>query len=202
MGFSVCHWVKKDQRSNSSPLLVLSLLLLPSLRLRLMLMPLFSMELMDMVVMLLLLTPMDMLHMLNTPMLLDMLVPMVLTLMLELMVPTTLARGLLMLSPRLMLSMVPMDTLHMVLLLMPILDTVLMVDTHTLMVHIPPMVLIPTTDKKENLFQSSKNNHNCIKKTTARQKAVRLSSRSSSQPVSTFQCSSSVSCRDIVRMLT
>merc|ERR1711935_931148 len=110
--------------------------------------------------------------MLDTPMLLDMLVPMVLTLMLELMVPTTLARGLLMLSPRLMLSMVSMDTLHMVLLLMPTLDTVLMVDTHTLMVHIPPMVLILTMDKKENLLHSSKNNHNHLKKTTARQKAV------------------------------
>merc|ERR1712123_394737 len=119
-----------------------------------------------------LLPPMDKLHMLDTPMLLDMLVPMVLTHMLEFMVPTTLARGLLMLSPRLMLSMVPMDTLHMVLLLMPILDTVLMVDTHTLMVHIPPMVLIPTMDKKETHLHSSKNNHNRIKKTTARRKAV------------------------------
>merc|ERR1712021_300535 len=145
-------------------------LLMPSLRPRLML--LSSTELMDMLDMLIPLTPMDMLRMLDTPMLLDMLVPMVLILMPELMVPTTLARGLLMLSPRLMLSMVPMDTLHMVLLLMPILDTVLMVDTHTLMVHIPPMVLIPTMHKKENLLHSSMNNHNCIKKTTARQKAV------------------------------
>merc|ERR1712123_156659 len=59
-----------------------------------------------------------------------MLVPMVLTLMLEHMVPTTLARDLLMLSPRLMLmpTMVPMDTLHMVLLLIPILDTVDILD--------------------------------------------------------------------------
>merc|ERR1712128_240270 len=60
---------------------------------------------------------------------LDMLVmlePMVLTLTLEDMAAVTLARGLLMLSLRLMLmpTMVPMDTLHMVLLLMPILDTV------------------------------------------------------------------------------
>merc|ERR1711935_710119 len=77
--------------------------------------------------------------------------------MLELMVPTTLARGLLMLSPRLMLSMVPMDTL-------------LMVDTHTLMVHIPPMVLIPTMDEKENYLHTSKNNLNRMKKTTAKQK--------------------------------
>merc|ERR1711935_1109182 len=121
---------------------------------------------------------------------------MVLTLMLELMVPTTLAKGLLMpsLRPRLMLlsstelmdmldmliPLTPMDMLrmldtpmlldmlvHMVLLLMPILDTVLMVDTHTLMVHIPPMVLIPTMDKKENHLHSSKNNHNRTKKTTA-----------------------------------
>merc|ERR1711935_1201501 len=122
--------------------------------------------------MLLSFTPMDMLQTLDIPMLLDMLVPLVLTLMLELMVPTTLARGLLKLSPRLMLSMVPMDTLHTVLLLMPILDTVLMVDTHTLMVHIPPMVLLPTMDKKENHLHTSKNNHNHIKKTTARQKAV------------------------------
>merc|ERR1740128_1397911 len=53
-----------------------------------------------------------------------------LTLMLEHMVPTTLARDLLRLSPRLMLTptMVPMDTLHMVLLLMPILDTVDILD--------------------------------------------------------------------------
>merc|ERR1711892_860846 len=99
MGFSACHWLKKDQRCNSSLLLVLLLLLLPSLD------------------MLLPLTPMDMLHMLDTPMLLDMLVHMVLILMLELMVPTTLARGLLMLSLRLrlMLSMVPMDILRMLL---------------------------------------------------------------------------------------
>merc|ERR1712106_843660 len=110
--------------------------------------------------------------MLDTPILLDILVPMVLILTLEPMVPTTLARGLLMLSPRLMLSTVPMDTLHMVLLHMPILDTVLMVDTHTLMVHIPPLVLIPTMDEKENHLHSLKNNHNRIKKTTARQKAV------------------------------
>merc|ERR1712123_342359 len=61
---------------------------------------------MDMLGMLLPLTPMDMLPMLDTPMLLDMLVHMV---------PTTLARDLLMLSLklRLMLSMVPMDILHM-----------------------------------------------------------------------------------------
>merc|ERR1711935_913272 len=90
-------------------------LLMLSLRLRLML--LFSMELTDMLDMLLPLTPMDMLHILDTPMLLDMLVHMVLILMLELMVPTTLARGLLMLSlrPRLMLSMVLTDILHILL---------------------------------------------------------------------------------------
>merc|ERR1712021_139395 len=59
-----------------------------------------------------------------------MLEPMVLTLTLEYMVAVTLARGLLMLSPRLMLmpTMVPMDTPHMVLLLMPILDTVDILD--------------------------------------------------------------------------
>merc|ERR1712106_470498 len=76
-------------------------LLMLSLRLML----LFSMELTDMLDMLLPLTLMDMLHMLDTPMLLVMLVLMVLT---------TLARGLLMLSlrQRLMLSMVPMDILH------------------------------------------------------------------------------------------
>merc|ERR1712021_316625 len=114
--------------------------------------------------MLLPLTPMDMLHMLDTPMLLDMLVPMVLTLMLELMVPTTLARGLLMLSLRLrlMLSMVPMDILHMLrpmlmdilLLLMPM-DTLDMPDMlDTLM---PPMVLmVPTLtwDKKKLLISN------------------------------------------------
>merc|ERR1711892_49021 len=75
------------------------------------------MELTDMLDMLLPLTPMDMLHMLDTPMLLDMLV---------LMVPTTLARGLLMLSlrQRLMLSMVPMDILHILLpMLMAMLPT-------------------------------------------------------------------------------
>merc|ERR1711935_262747 len=74
-------------------------------------------------------------------------VPMV---MLVFMVATTLARGLLMLSPRLMLmpTMVPTDTLHMVLPLMPILDTVdildtvHMLDTHTLMVPTLPTVLI------------------------------------------------------------
>merc|ERR1712123_7843 len=102
MGFSACHWLKKDQRCNSSLLLVLLLLLLPSLRLRLMLMLLFSMELMAMV---------------------DMLPP-----ILEYMVAVTLARGLLMLSPRLMLmpTMVPMDTLD-ILDLLDILDTVPMV---------------------------------------------------------------------------
>merc|ERR1712123_551585 len=139
MGFSACHWLKKDQRCNSSLLLVLLLLFLPSLRLRLMLMLLFSMELMDMV---------DMLVMLE---------PMVLTLTLEYMVAVTLARGLLMLSPRLMLmaTMVPMDTLDMVLPLMPtldtvdILDTVHMLVTHTLMEPPLPTVLIPIWDKKE-----------------------------------------------------
>merc|ERR1712123_295595 len=134
-------------------LLMLSLRprLMLSLRPRLML--LSSTELMDMPVMLLPLTPMDMLHMPDTPMLLDMLV---------LMVATTLARGLLKLSLKLMLmlSMVPMDILHMVLRLMPILDTVdildtvHMLDTHTLMVPTPPTVLIPSMDKKETLLDS------------------------------------------------
>merc|ERR1711892_1497292 len=77
-------------------------------------------------------------------------VPMVPILILVVMVATILARGLLMLSLRLMLmpTMVPMDTLHMGPLLMPILytvdilDTVHMLDTHTLMVHTLPTVLI------------------------------------------------------------
>merc|ERR1740128_1153343 len=84
-------------------------------------------------------------------------VPMVPILMLVLMVATTLARGLLMLSLRLMLmpTMVPMDTRHMVLPLMPIrdtvdiLDTVHMLDTHTLMVPTLPTVVIAIWDKNE-----------------------------------------------------
>merc|ERR1712123_183814 len=113
-------------------------LLMLSLRPRLML--LFSMELTDMLDMLLPL-PMDMLHILDTPMLLVMLVPM------EHMVPTTLARGLLMLSLklRLMLSMVPMDILHILLpMLMDTLDMPDMLDT-----LMPPMVLMLITDKKK-----------------------------------------------------
>merc|ERR1712106_855296 len=117
-------------------------------------------------------TPMDMLHMLDTPMLLDMLVPMVLTLMPELMVATTLARGLLKLSLKLMLmpTMVPMDTLHMALLLMhildtvDILDTVHMLDTHTLMGPTLPMVLMPVTDKKDTSIICSMKNHNFTQK--------------------------------------
>merc|ERR1712123_245839 len=99
-------------------------------------------------------------------------VPMVPILMLLLMVATTLARGLLMLSPRLMLTptMVPMDTLHMGLLLMPIrdtvdiLDTVHMLDTPTLMGPTLPMVLMPVTDKKETSILCSMKNHNLVQK--------------------------------------
>merc|ERR1712106_1124199 len=99
-------------------------------------------------------------------------VPMVPILMLVLMVVTTLARGLLMLSPRLMLmpTMVPMDTLHMVLLPMPILDTVdildtvHMLDTHTLMVPPLPTVVIAISDKKEASILCSMNNNNFTQK--------------------------------------
>merc|ERR1712123_145076 len=101
-----------------------------------------------------------------------MLVPMVPILMLVLMVATTLARGLLVLSPRLMLmpTMVPMDTLHMVPPLMPILDTVdildtvHMLDTHTLMVPTLPTVLIAIWDKKEASIPCSMNNNNFTQK--------------------------------------
>merc|ERR1712123_56709 len=90
-------------------------------------------------------------------------------LMLVLMVAATLARGLLMLSLRLMLmpTMVPMDTLHMVLPLMPILhtvdilDTVHMLDTHTLMVHTLPIAIL---DKKEASIPCSMNNNNFTQK--------------------------------------
>merc|ERR1712008_201964 len=108
---------------------------------------------------------------LNTVDILDLLdildtVPMVPILMLVLMAATTLARGLLKLSPRLMLmlTMVPMDTLHMVLLHMPILDTVdildtvHMLDTHTLMEPTLPTVLIPIWDKKEASIPCSMKN--------------------------------------------
>merc|ERR1711892_380789 len=93
-------------------------------------------------------------------------VPMVPILMLVPMVATTLARGLLMLSPRLMLmpTMVPTDTLHMVLPLMPILDTVHMLDTHTLMVSTLPTVLIAILDKKEASIPCSMNNNNFSQK--------------------------------------
>merc|ERR1712128_196684 len=89
-------------------------LLMLSLRLML----LSSMELMDMLDMPLPLTPMDILAML------PLLMPMVPTLMLMAM-DTTLARGLLMLSLRLMLlsSMEPMDMLDMLLPLMPMVPT-------------------------------------------------------------------------------
>merc|ERR1712021_218537 len=95
-------------------------------------------------------------------------VPMVPILMLVLMAATTLARGLLMLSPRLMLTwaMVPMDTLHMVLPLMPtldtvdILDTVHMLVTHTLMEPTLPMVIMPIWDKKEAYIPCSMKNLN------------------------------------------
>merc|ERR1711935_1237036 len=128
--------------------------------------------------------PMDTLHMelllmpiLDTVDILDLLdildtVLMVLTLMLLLMVATTLARGLLMLSQRLMQMpiMVPMDILHMGLLLMPIwdtvdiLDTVHMLDTHTLMVPTLPMVLMPVTDKKETSILCSMKDPNFTQK--------------------------------------
>merc|ERR1712123_533860 len=118
--------------------------------------------------------PMDTLHMvlllmpiLDTVDILDLLdtldtVPMVPILMLVLMVATTLARGLLMLSPRLMLmpTMAPMDTLHMVLPLMPTLDTVDILVTHTLMEPTLPMVLIPIWDKKEASIPCSMKNLN------------------------------------------
>merc|ERR1711935_995163 len=99
-------------------------------------------------------------------------VPMVPILMLVLMVATTLARGLLTLSRRLMLmpTMVPMDTLHMVLLhihildTVDILDTVHMLDTHTLMVPTLPMVLMPITDKKETYIPCSMKNRNFTQK--------------------------------------
>merc|ERR1711935_545741 len=93
-------------------------------------------------------------------------VPMVPTLMLVLMVATTLARGLLMLSPRLMLmpTMVPLDSLPMGLLLMPILDTVHILDTHTLMGPTLPMVLMPVMDKKETSILCSMKNHNFTQK--------------------------------------
>merc|ERR1712021_79209 len=93
-----------------------------------------------------------------------MLVPMVLILMLELMVPTTLARGLLMLSlrQRLMLSMVPMDILHILLpMLMDMLLLLILMDTQdildTLDTLMLPMVLMPmvptlTWDKKKCFF--------------------------------------------------
>merc|ERR1711892_795064 len=82
--------------------------------------------------------------------------------MLELMVPTTLARGLLMLSlrQRLMLSMVPMDILHILLptlmdmlLLLNIMD---MLDTLILPMVLMPMVPTLTSDKKRK--NSSKMN--------------------------------------------
>merc|ERR1711892_1383180 len=95
-------------------------------------------------------------------------VPMVPILMLVLMAATTMARGLLILSPRLMLmpTMVPMDTLHMELPLMPtldtvdILDTVHMLVTHTLMEPTLPTVLIPIWDKKEASIPCSMKNFN------------------------------------------
>merc|ERR1712128_394173 len=86
---------------------------------------------------------------------------MVLTLMLELMVPTTLARGLLMLSlrQRLMLSMVPMDILHILLpmlmdmlLLLILMDTQDILDTLMLPMVLMPMVPTLTWDKKKCFF--------------------------------------------------
>merc|ERR1712106_1090338 len=89
---------------------------------------------------------------------------MVLILMLELMVPTTLARGLLMLSlrQRLMLSMVPMDILHILLpMLMDMLLLLILMDTQdildTLDTLMLPMVLMPmvptlTSDRKKLFF--------------------------------------------------
>merc|ERR1711892_395462 len=81
-------------------------------------------------------------------------VPMVPILMLVLMVATTLARGLLMLSPRLMLMP------HMVPPLMPTLDTVDILVTHTLMEPTLPTVLIPIWDKKEASIPCSMKNLN------------------------------------------
>merc|ERR1712106_813725 len=143
---------------------------------RLMLMP--TMVPMDTLHMVLLL-----MHILDTVDILDLLdtldtVPMLPILMLVHMVVTTLVRGLLMLSPRLMLTptMVPMDTLHMVLLLMPILDTVdirvtvHMPDTHTLMVPTLPMAVIAISDKKEASILCSMNNNNFTQKLSMQRK--------------------------------
>merc|ERR1712106_212347 len=89
-------------------------------------------------------------------------VPMVPILMLLLMAATTLARGLLMLSLRLMLmpTMVPMDTLHMALLLMPILNTVDILDLLDIldtvpMVPIPMQVLMVATTLARGLLMLS-----------------------------------------------
>merc|ERR1711892_1452559 len=76
--------------------------------------------------------------------------------MLVLMVVTTLARGLLMLSPRLMLMHI-MDTVD-------ILDTVHMLDTHILMVPTLPTVVIAISDKKEASILCSMNNNNFTQK--------------------------------------
>merc|ERR1711892_1221781 len=115
--------------------------------------------------------PMDTLHMvlllmpiLDTVDILDLLdildtVPMVPILMLVLMAATTLASGLLMLSPRLMLmpTMVPMDTLHMLL-------------PHTLMEPTLPTVLIPIWDKKEASIPCSMKNLNFPQKLSIQRK--------------------------------
>merc|ERR1712106_999748 len=89
-------------------------------------------------------------------------VPMVPILMLVLMAATTLARGLLMLSPRLMLmpTMDPVDTL----------DTVHMLVTHTLMEPTLPMVLIPIWDKKEASIPCSMKNLNFPQKLSIQRK--------------------------------
>merc|ERR1711892_135870 len=89
-------------------------------------------------------------------------VPMEPILMLVLMVATTLARGLLMLSPRLML-MPTMDTVD-------ILDTVHMLDTHTLMVPTLPTVVIAILDKKEASILCSMNNNNFTQKLSMQRK--------------------------------
>merc|ERR1711892_1271195 len=113
-------------------------LLMLSLRLML----LSSMELMDMLDILLPLTPMDILAML------PLLMPMVPTLMLIDM-GTTLARGLLMLSLRLMLlsSMELMDMLDMLLPLTPV-DTLVMLVT--LMSMVPTLMLMVPTPTLDN----------------------------------------------------
>merc|ERR1712128_282498 len=58
----------------------------------------------------------------------------------------------------------------MVLLLMPILDTVDMLDTHTLMVPTLPMAVIAISDKKEASIPCSMNNNNFTQKLSMKRK--------------------------------